>query len=73
MKTVTLSGNKRRLDETIAMCNFDRPLTFSEIAELSDVCKPLYLQKRPVSSFAAPLTFVVPVHQVVASISRFVE
>ena len=73
MKTVTLSENKRRFDETVAMCNFDRPLTFSEIAELSDVCKPLYFQKRPDSSFAAPLTFIVPAHQVVASVSRFVE
>jgi len=73
MKTVTLSENKRRFDETVAMCNFDRPLAFSEIAELSDVCKPLYLQKRPDGSFAAPLTFIVLAHQVVASVSRFVE
>jgi hypothetical protein len=40
---------------------------------LSELCAPLYRKIRPGKSFAAPLTFVVPAHQVVASISRFVE
>ena len=73
MKTVTLSENKRRFDETVAMCNFDRPLTFSEIAELSELCKPLYAEKHSRNSHVSPLTFVVPAQQVVASISRLVE
>jgi len=73
MKTVTLPENKRRFDETVAMCNFDRPLTFSEIAELSELCKPLYAEKHSRNSHVSPLTFVVPAQQVVASISRLVE
>ena len=73
MKTVTLSENKRFFDHPDAECNFDRPLTFSEIAELSELCAPLYRKTRSGNSFAVPLTFVVPAYQVVASISRFVE
>jgi len=73
MKSVTLPENKRLFDDPVAACNFDRPLTFSEIAQLSELCAPLYRKIRPGKSFAAPLTFVVPAHQVVASISRFVE
>jgi hypothetical protein len=72
MKSVTLPENKRRFDP-VAACNFDRPLAFSEIAQLSELCAPLYRKIRPGKSFAAPLTFVVPAHQVVTSISRFVE
>jgi hypothetical protein len=73
MKSVTLSETKRLFDDPVAACNFDRPLTFYEIAELSELCKPLYREIRPGNSFAPPLTFVVPAQQVVASISRFVE
>ena len=73
MKIVAVPENKSRFDDPIAACNFDRPLTFSEIAELSDLCKPLFCETRSANSFAPPLTFVVPAHQVVASISRFVE
>jgi hypothetical protein len=73
MKTVTLSENKRFSNDPVAACNFDRPLTFSEIAELSELCAPLQRKTRSGNLFAAPLTFVVPAHQVVASISRFVE
>ena len=73
MKIVAVPENKSRFDDPIAACNFDRPLTFSEIAELSGLCKPLFCKTRSANSFAPPLTFVVPAHQVVASISRFVE
>jgi hypothetical protein len=73
MKSVTLPENARLSDHLVAACNFDRPLTFSEIAQLSELCAPLYRKIRPGNSFAAPLTFVVPAHQVVASVSRFVE
>jgi hypothetical protein len=73
MKSVTLPEDKRLFEDPVAACNFDRPLTFSEIAQLSDLCAPLYGKIRPGKSFAAPLTFVVPAHQVVASVSRFVE
>jgi hypothetical protein len=70
MKFFALSENKRFCDDPVAACNFDRPLTFSEIAELSE---PLYRKTQSRNSFASPLTFVVPAYQVVASISRFVE
>ena len=73
MKFFTLSENKCFSDDPVAACNFDRPLTFSEIAELSELCHPLYRKIRPGNSFAPPLTFVVPAQQFVASISRFVE
>jgi hypothetical protein len=73
VKFFTLSENKCFCDDPVAACNFDRPLTFSKIAELSELCEPLYSKTHSRNSFASPLTFVVPAYQVVASISRFVE
>ena len=73
MKFVTLPENKSRFDDPIASCNFDRALTFSEIAELSELCKPLYTETHSRNSYVSPLTFVLPAQQVVASISRLVE
>jgi hypothetical protein len=73
MKILTPPRNKNLFDDPVAACNFDRPLTFSEIAELSELCKPLYAEKHSRNSYVSPLTFVVPAQQVVASISRLVE
>ncbi|HEV3209863.1 MAG TPA: hypothetical protein VGY91_06320 [Chthoniobacterales bacterium] len=73
MNTVNPSINQKRLTDRSAACNFDRPLTFEEIAEMSERCEPIYRKIRATNSFTPPLTFVVPAYQLVASISRFVE
>jgi hypothetical protein len=73
MKILTPSRNKNLFNDSVAACNFDRPLTFSEIAELSELCKPLYTETHSRNSYVSPLTFVLPAQQVVASISRLVE
>jgi hypothetical protein len=73
MKTVNPSTNGKLLTDRIAACNFELPLNFKEIAELSERCEPIYRKIRATNSFTPPLTFVVPAYQLVASISRFVE
>jgi hypothetical protein len=73
MNTVNPSINQKPLTDRSAACNFDRPLTFEEIAEMSERCEPIYRKIRATNSFTPPLTFVVPAYQLVASISRFVE
>ncbi|HWY93461.1 MAG TPA: hypothetical protein VNY04_11220 [Chthoniobacterales bacterium] len=73
MKTVNPSNNEKLLTDRIAACNFELPLNFKEIAELSERCEPIYRKIRATNSFTPPLTFVVPAYQLVASISRFVE
>jgi hypothetical protein len=71
MKTVASSNNEKRFD--VPPCSFERSLTFKEIAELSEHCESAHREMRSANSFTPPLTFVVPVYQVIASISRFVE
>jgi hypothetical protein len=73
MNTVNLFSNEKHHDKSAAPCVFERNLTFGEIAELSEQCEAVHSKVRSIDRFAAPLTFVVPAHQVVASISRFVE
>ncbi|HEX7194142.1 MAG TPA: hypothetical protein VF207_04170 [Chthoniobacterales bacterium] len=73
MNTVNPSNHEKPLTDRTAACNFERPLTFKEIAELSERCEPIYRKVRATNSFTPPLTFVVPAYQLVASISRFVE
>jgi hypothetical protein len=73
MNTVNLFNNEKHHDKSAAPCVFERTLTFGEIAELSEQCEPVYRNVQSIYRFTPPLTFVVPAHQVVASISRFVE
>jgi len=73
MKTLNPSNNQKALTDPIAVCDFERPLNFRQIAELSERCEPIYRKIRTTNSFTPPLTFVVPAYQLVASVSRFVE
>jgi hypothetical protein len=73
MKTANLSKYRKPLTDRIAACNFERPLSFQQIAELSEQCEPVYRKVRATNSFTPPLTFVVPAYQLFASVSRFVE
>ncbi|MBV8350989.1 MAG: hypothetical protein JOZ21_01780 [Verrucomicrobia bacterium] len=52
---------------------FERPMTFAELAELSEKCDLWSVKERAPEWNKRPLTFVVPAVQLVASISRFVE
>ena len=52
---------------------YERPLTFAELAELSEKCDLWSVQERAPDWNSRPLTFVVPAIQLVASVSRFVE
>jgi len=52
---------------------FERPMTFAELAELSEKCDLWSVRERAPEWNSRPLTFVVPAVQMVASISRFVE
>jgi len=51
----------------------ERPLSFAEIAALSEKCDLWNIKTRAAKPYNRPLTFVVPAVQLVASISRFVE
>jgi len=73
MRTASLSNYQKPLTDRIAACNFERPLSFQQIAELSEQCEPIYRKVRANNSFTPPLTFVVPAYQLIASVSRFVE
>jgi hypothetical protein len=73
MKISLDSNQKSALSSSIGSCSFDRSMTLEEIAELSERCLPVYRRFRSGNTFVPPLTFVVPAHQIVASISRFVE
>jgi hypothetical protein len=59
--------------EAISERLYERSLTFTEIAELSEKCGPWSSEKDPGKPLDRPLTFVVPAFQLVASVSRFVE
>jgi len=52
---------------------FERPMTFAELAELSEKCDLWSVRERAPEWNSRPLTFVIPAVQMVASISRFVE
>ena len=52
---------------------FERPMTFAELAELSEKCDLWGVKERAPDWKGRPLTFVVPAIQMVASVSRFVE
>jgi hypothetical protein len=52
---------------------FERPMTFAELAELSEKCDLWSVKQRAPEWNSRPLTFVIPAVQMVASISRFVE
>jgi hypothetical protein len=56
-----------------AKCLLERPLRFTEIAELSEKWDLQESEKAKATRRNQPLTFVVPAVQLVASISRFVE
>lgn len=71
MKALTLLNQKKNFD--VVPCSFERPLTFTEIAKLSEECESAHRTTPSANSCKAPLMFVVPAQQVVASISRFVE
>jgi len=73
MKTVNSSIIEKPLTDCIAACKFERPMTFQEVADLSERCEPIFRQRRATNAFTPPLTFVVPAYQLFASVSRFVE
>jgi len=52
---------------------FERPMTFAELAELSEKCDLWSVRERAPEWNSRLLTFVIPAVQMVASISRFVE
>ena len=52
---------------------FERPMTFAEIATLTEKCDLWKLDMREAKPRNDPFTFVVPAFQLVVSISRFVE
>jgi hypothetical protein len=53
---------------------YERPMTFAELAELSEKkCDLWSVKERAPDWNSRPLTFVVPAIQLVASVSRFVE
>ena len=52
---------------------FERPMTFAELADLSEKCDLWSVAKRAPDWNSRHLTFVVPAVQLVASISRIVE
>jgi len=52
---------------------FERPMTFAELAELSDKCDLWNVKERAPDWNNRSLTFVVPAVQLVVSISRVVE
>ena len=52
---------------------YERPLTFAELAELSEKCDLWSVKERAPDWNSRSLTFVVPAVQLVASVSRVVE
>ena len=52
---------------------YERPMTFAELAELSEKCALWSVKERAPDWNSRPLTFVVPAIQLLASVSRFVE
>jgi hypothetical protein len=71
MKILSLLNQKKNFN--VVPCSFERPLTFTEIAELSEQCEWARRKILSAKSVKPPLTFIVPAQQVIASISRFVE
>jgi len=59
--------------EAVSQRLFERPLTFVEIAELSEKCGLWEIEREPGKNRSRPFTFVVPATQLVASFSRNVE
>jgi hypothetical protein len=53
--------------------SFELPLTFAEIADLSERCDLWELETTSRKTHKPPITFTVPTAQLVASISRVVE
>ncbi len=52
---------------------FDLPLTFAEIADLSEKCDLWEVETAAIRAPKPPVTFTVPTTQMFASISRVVE
>ena len=73
MNQILPSTDYRRSDGAHCERSFERPLTFAEIAELSERFELPNLKQYAASRAGGPITFVVPAFQLVASISRFVE
>jgi hypothetical protein len=57
----------------LANRNSELPLTFADIADLSDQCDLWELETPVRTTHKPPVTFTVPTAQLIASISRVVE
>jgi len=72
---------KQTFNSTRAKCSrqylserlFDRPLTFAEIADLSEKCDLWEVETASIRAPKPPMTFTVPTTQMFASVSRVVE
>ena len=73
MSNVLLANRPECSPAAISERLFERPMTFVELAELSDKCDLWNVKERAADWNNRSLTFVVPAVQMVASISRVVE
>ena len=72
MNNFNLSSDSERSNPA-ASCHFERALTFGEIAEMAARCEAKDRGAELFRAFTPPVTFVVQVHQFVASLPRYVE
>jgi hypothetical protein len=73
-QTLNSSSPKRACSaKFLAKRNFELPLTFAEIVDLSEKCDLWELETASRKTHKPPITFTIPTAQLVASISRVVE
>lgn len=73
MNNVLLANRPECSPAAISERLFERPMTFAELAELSEKCDLWSVRERAPEWNKGSLTFVLPAVQMVASISRVVE
>jgi hypothetical protein len=73
MNTSSPSNSSECSAATLSQRLYERPMTFAEIATLSEKCNLWNLEKRAEKPRNDRFTFLVPAFQLVVSISRLVE